>query len=122
MQEQTEKSKAALTMIKAVYDDGEAEINGNKYTFLGTTHAKRRKVFAFFSSIQRQIEQGNFSFLDTADFKPVEDTINGMVTFDGDLLSKKKDHWEEYPEDYLNFVSTAMGVISYPFLKGSLTA
>lgn len=113
---------AALAMIKAVYEDGIAEINGREYKFLGTTHQKRRKVFAFFSALQHRIAAGDFSFLDSPEFKPVEDVINDIVTFDGNLISKSKNHWEEYPEDYVKFISTALGVISYPFLKGSLTA
>ena len=117
-----DEQKKALWMIKAVYEDGEAEINGRVYKFLGTTHAKRKKVFAFFSSIQGEITSGNFSFIDAPAFKGVEDTINSIVAFDDSLISKLENHWEKYPEDYMKFISVSMGVISYPFLKGSLTA
>lgn len=33
-----EQQKKALEMIKAVYDDGFAEINGNRYDFAAMTH------------------------------------------------------------------------------------
>ena len=118
---QEQKVKAAA-MIKAVYDDGEAEINGRKYKFTTTTHIVRRKIFSFFTSIQNELEAGNFSFLDSPEFEPVETAINKIITFDDNLLDKSPDHWEKYPEDYLQFISVAMGVISYPFLKGNLTA
>ena len=116
-----QKAKAAA-MIKAVYDDGVAEINGRKYKFTNTTHLVRRKIFSFFTSIQSELEAGNFSFLDSSNFEPVEIAINKIITYDDNLLDKSPDHWEKYPEDYLQFISVAMGVISYPFLKGNLTA
>ncbi len=115
------KKKEALAMIKAVYKDGKAEINGGEYSFLGTTHTSRRKIFAFYSSIQHQLEASNFIFLDSPEFQPVEKLISDMVTYNGDLLSKTKDHWENHPEDYIQFTVCAMGVISYPFLRGSHT-
>lgn len=117
----TDKEKA-LAQIKAVYDDQAAEINGRTYKFTGTNHSTRRKIFAFFSRVQVEIGKGDFSFLASSEFVPIEKDINNIVTFEGDLISKIQDHWEEYPEDYLKFVSTSLGVISYPFLKGSLTA
>lgn len=112
----------AQEMVKAVYEDGEAEINGRIYTFLGTTHINRRKVFAFSTSIQEEMQRGSFMFLESSEFAKVEKVINGIVTFEDNLLSKLPEHWEKYPEDYMKFITTAMGVISYPFLKGNLTA
>lgn len=113
--------KKALEQIKAVYDDGTALINGREYKFLGTTHIVRRRVFAYFTKIQGQLQQGDFSFLSSAEFEQIEKDINNMVTFNDNLLSKIKNHWEEFPEDYIPFISTALGVISYPFLRGILT-
>ena len=116
------KEQEALDQIKAVYDDNCAEINGRKYKFTITTHITRRKIFAFFSKVQHDIKRGDFSFLASSEFAKIEKEINNIITFDGNLLGKIDDHWEEYPEDYLNFISVALGVISYPFLKGNLTA
>lgn len=105
----------AHKMIKAVYEDGEAEINGRLYTLTKTTHKKRRKIFAFFTSIK----EGDFSFLESKEFEGVEELINNIVTFDGSLISRLPTHWEDYPEDYIVFVTTMMGALSYPFLKGA---
>jgi len=110
------KALEAHEMIKAVYEDGEAEINGRVYKLTKTTHKKRRKIFSFFTSI----EQGTFSFLETAEFEDVEKIISDIILFEGDLLSRLPDHWENYPEDYILFVSTMMGALSYPFLKGAV--
>lgn len=111
--------KEALSMIKAVYDDGVAEINGRSYTFLTMRHEKRRRVFAFYTSVGKDILSGSFAFLDTPNFSNVEKIINDSVMIDGSLISKLPDHWDTYPEDYITFISTALGVISYPFLRGS---
>ena len=116
----TDEQKA-LGQVKAVYDDGVAEINGREYKFTATSHTKRRKVFAFYSGLQSEIQKGDFGFLDSDKFKPVEKVIGDIVTFEDNLINKIPDHWEEYPEDYLQYISVAMGVISYPFLRGSLT-
>lgn len=108
----------SMKMIRDIYEDKVATINGNDYEFTKCTHNDRRKVFAFFSSIQRQVQQGDFSFLDRPDFHAVEKTMCDRITFDGVPISKRPTHWEEYPGDYLQFISVAMGVISYPFMQG----
>lgn len=114
-----EKRQAALDQIKAVYDDGEAEVNGRKYRLLKMQHVERRKVFAFYTSVQNQLQQGNFLFLDSPAFAAVEEVMWKNVSFDGALIAKLRDHWEEYPEDYMTLVSTVMGVMSYPFIRAA---
>lgn len=109
----------ALSMIKAVYDDGVAEINGREYHFTKMRHEKRRRIFAFYTSIANELQSGSFAFLDSKNFSDIEKLINDSILFDGSLISKMPDHWDEYPEDYITFVSTALGVISYPFLRGN---
>lgn len=115
-QEQREK---ALDQIRAVYNDGEAEINGRIYKFHRMQHVERRKVFAFYTSVQSQINQGNFSFLDTPQFAATEDVMSKNISFDGVTLDKARDHWDEYPEDYIQLVATALGVISFPFIRAA---
>lgn len=114
-----EKQAAAMAQIRAVYEDGEAEINGRTYKLHKMVHVDRRKVWAFFSSVQRQIQEGNFSYLDTPQFAAVEEVMWKNVSFDGATLSKLRDHWEEYPEDYMQLVSTVMGVMSFPFIRAA---
>lgn len=111
----------ALEMIKAVYDDGEAEINGRTYTFTKMVHKERRKVFAFFTKIQHDINQGNMWFLESPEFQGVEQIIESRVLFNGSSVSKIGNHWDNYPQDYVLLIQTALGVISYPFLPVSGT-
>lgn len=121
-QKTIDEAQGALAQIKAVYDDKCATINGRNYEFTMTSHAQRVKVFAYFSKVRTQVERGDMSYLDTDEFKSVERVIGHIVTYEGSLLAKLPLHWEHFPEDYLTFVSTAMGVISYPFLRGKSTA
>lgn len=116
MQEQREK---AVAMVRAVYEDGVAEINDRKYKFHKMTHIERRKVFAFYTSINRQLHEDNMAFLDTPIYAAVEDVMWSNISFDGVTLSKARDHWDEYPEDYVRLVATALAVISYPFTRAA---
>lgn len=119
MTNQPEKSQAdqAREMLKAVHDDKCAEINGREYRLTNLTHFKRRKVFAFFSHIQNDVTRGDFWFIESPEWRDVEEVIENCVTFKGDLLSKRQNHWDEYPQDYLLFIQTMLGAISYPFLS-----
>lgn len=115
----TEKQAAGLAQIRAVYEDGEAEINGRVYKFHKMTHVERRKVFAYQTSIAGQMQAGNFAFLDTPAFAATEEVMWKSISFDGSSIAKLRDHWEEYPEDYMMLISTAMGVMSYPFMRAA---
>ncbi len=109
---------SAEKMISSVYDDGEATINGRKYVLTKPAHKQRRKVFSFFTANQLLMTRHDYSFLDTAEFEQVETVINSLVMFDGSLLSRLPNHWDEYPEDYVLLITTMLGVISYPFFRG----
>ena len=114
-----EQREAALAQIRGVYEDGEAEINGRTYKFHKMVHVDRRKVWAFFSSVQHQLSAGNFLFLDSPAYAQVEEVMWKNISFDGSVITKLRDHWEDFPEDYMTLVSTAMGVMSYPFLRAA---
>lgn len=120
--EMTAQQKKALEMVKAVVDDGIATINGTDYEFTKTTHKKRRKVFAFFTKVAAQLQAGNYSFLDSDEWDAVEALLCEIVTVEGVQLSKRADYWENHESDYLPFVTTALPVVCYPFLKGSATS
>ena len=111
----------ALSMLKAVHDEQSATLpSGREYTLTKMTHKQRRRVFAFFTKKQREIQAGDFSFLDSAEFEPVEKVIMDTVLFEGAQISKLPNIWDEQPEDYVIFTTTMLGAISYPFLSGSL--
>ena len=114
-----QQRQAALAQIKTIYEDGEAEVNGRAYKLHKMQHMERRKVFAFYSAVQGQLNANNFAFLDTPAFADVEKVMWSAVSLDGELISKRRDHWEEYPEDYITLTAAVMGVMSYPFLRAS---
>jgi len=115
-----EQQKKAEAMMKAVYKDGFAEINDHRYCFTKMKHKERLKVFGFFSSHQNEIENGNFGFLGTDKWDEIQSIIFDRITYNNSLLSRLDDHFEkdDYIGDYILLMSTAMGVISYPLLKG----
>jgi len=121
MAKNTHEKNAPLEMLKAVHDDQAATLpSGRTYTLTTMTHNHRRRVFAFFTKRQSEIQTGDFSFLDSVEFEPVEKVIMDTVLYDGGQLSKSHTHWDDYPEDYVVFIVTMLGAISYPFLKGNL--
>lgn len=114
-----EQRAAAMAQVKAVYEDGVAEINGRQYKFHKMTHVERRKVFAFYTSVQRQLGSQDFSFLDTPQYAAVEEVMWSNISMDGVTINKRRDHWEEFAEDYINLVAVSMGVMSYPFIRAA---
>lgn len=116
--EQSEIEKAT-DELKAIYEDGCATINGRDYTITNVNHKKRRKVFSYFTHVQKDLQNQDMWFLDSPQWDSVESVIENLVTFDGMLLSKLPDHWDKYPQDYLPFVTSMLGAISYPFLAGN---
>jgi len=123
MQSRDEKTKAATEMVKKISEEGVAEINGREYKFTKINFKKRRKVLAYHTSVQADIGNDNYSFLDSPEFEPVEAVINDSVTFNDSLLSRLGDeHWDEYPNDYIPFISVALAVISNTFLEEKDTA
>ena len=114
-----EKRKSAMEQIKAVYEDGEATLpSGKVYVINKMNHIRRRTVFAYFTYIEDDLSRQDLWFMTSAEWTKVEDIIFNCVTVDGSLLSKKSDHWEEYPEDYMLSVQTMLPAISYPFMRG----
>ena len=118
MNDQNLEVDGSLEMFRAVYDDRQAEINGRIYELTRTTHKKRRKIFAFFTKHINQINANDYSFMDSLEFDAVEKLINDVVVFEGSLISRLPDHWEKHPEDYVIFIMSMLGAMSYPFLKG----
>ena len=110
----------AISQIKAVYEEGVATINGIDYVFTITTHKKRLKVFSYFTPVQERLAAQDLSFMGTKEFDEVMGIIENIVTVEGSLISKKQRHWDERPEDFITFVTTALGVVSYPFLRGKI--
>jgi hypothetical protein len=122
MKKVTEEQGEQLNLIKQVFDDKKATINGRDYEFKKMTHSERLVVFAYTTEVQFLMGGGNFGFLASDDFKRIMSIIESHVTVNRSLLSKSPDHWDEHPEDYMMFVPMALAVIGYPFGAGNATS
>lgn len=118
MSEEKEQVSKAQDMMREVHEDKCATINGRDYVITPINHIRRRKVFAYFTHIQNDLMRQDMWFLDSPDWREVEKIIEDHVTYDDIQISKRSNHWEEFPEDYILFVQTMMGALSYPFLSG----
>lgn len=110
----------SLEFVKQAFEDNCITIDGRDYEFAKTNHLQRKQVFAYLSSINGLLEKGNMSFIDTPEFVKIEKLLGDIITFEGLQLSKAKEHWEKFPQDYLMLIPLAMMVVSYPFLRGNL--
>jgi hypothetical protein len=115
MELKVEEIKSAL---KKAYEEQQLTINSRTYAMTKTVHKQRLTVFSYESKVKYQILARDFSFFDTADWARVQAIIDDIFTFDGNLLSRLKEHWESHAEDFVPFYLEAMGVLGYPFLGG----
>jgi len=115
---ETTPANAALEMARQIYEDKCATINGRDYFIANVNHLKRRKVFSYFTHIQNDLKNKDFWFIESSEWADVESTINSVVLFDDQSMSKRQDHWDTYPEDYFLYIQSMMPALSYPFLKG----
>lgn len=108
----------AKKLLKEINDSGFYVINGRSYEIMTFTHGKRVKIWAYFTSVTVLVEAGNYSFMDSDKFKEIEFILFENIVFEKNKLSAA--HFEKYPMDYINFITTMLGVISYPFFSESL--
>ena len=122
LKEQLEKQKEEiLKQIEEWSDNSYFEINGRRYEISKLSHQFRLEVVAIYSQIESSITMGNYGFLINKDFKNVMKKVDERIIFEGSQISKLPNHFEEYPEDYLDYVSLSLKVISYPFYKRKLS-
>jgi hypothetical protein len=108
--------KEAMALIKGVYEDNLATINGRDYSFINLNHKKRLEIFAFLTGKKEKIARGDFSFMATEEWNRIAVKIENSVLYDGELISKRKDHWEEFPSDYAKLMLIALQAIRNPLL------
>ena len=114
-----EEQNQSLEQIKQYSNSGEFSINGQEYKLSGLSHQLRLEVLSVYSQIEANLIMGNYRFLQDNEFKKVMTKIEDRVLFDNMQLSKLK-HFEEYPENYLDFIAISMKVIVYPFYHKKL--
>lgn len=102
-------------------EDSAFPVNGNVYKISKLSHQFRLEVVAIYSQIEANITTGNYGFLMNKDFKEVMKKVDEKILFDNSQISKLPNHFEEYAEDYLDYVAISLKVISYPFYKRKLS-
>jgi hypothetical protein len=107
-----DKSQEPAYLLKLVYENKYAVINGRKYKISTFTHKKRLKVFAYFTSVNVLIESHNYSFMDSDKFDEIETLIFENTTFENCKLTAK--HFEKYEFDHVKYIVNMLGGISYP--------
>lgn len=110
-----EEQNQSLEQIKQYSNSGEFSINDRTYKLTGLSHQFRMEVLSIYSQIEANIIMGNYQFLQRDDFKKMMQKVDDRILFDGMQLSKLPKHFEEYPEDYLDYIAVSLKVIVYPF-------
>jgi len=115
-----EEQNQTLEQLKQWNDNGEFTINDRTYKLTGLSHQFRVEVLSIYSQIEANIIMGNYAFLQRDDFKKVMAKVDDRILFDGMQLSKLPKHFEEYAEDYLDYIAVSLKVICYPFYSKKL--
>ena len=115
-----EEQNQSLEQIKQWNDNGEFIINDRTYKLTGLSHQFRVEVLSIYSQIEANIIMGNYKFLQDNEFKKIMTKVDDRVLFDGMQLSKVPKHFEEYAEDYLDYIAVSLKVIVYPFYHKKL--
>jgi len=118
--EMEEQREEVIKQLEEWNKNGFFEVNGRKYVLSKMTHQFRVEVLAIYSEIEILLLSGNYSFMIEDNFKKIIKKIEDRVLFDGMQISKRPQHWEEYEEDYIDFVTLSMKVICFPFYKKKL--
>ena len=116
-----EEQNQSLEQIKQWNNEGEFLINDRTYKLTGLSHQFRVEVLSIYSQIEANLIMGNYRFLQDNEFKKVMTKIEDRVLFDGMQLSKLPKHFEEYAEDYLDYIAVSLKVIVFPFYQTKLT-
>ena len=109
-----EEQNQSLEQIKQWNNEGEFIINDRTYKLTGLSHQFRVEVLSIYSQIEANIIMGNYQFLQRDDFKKVMVKVDDRVLFDGMQLSKLPKHFDEYPQNFRDFIATSLKVIVAP--------
>ena len=96
------------------------DVNGREYKISKLSHQFRLEVVAIYSQIESNLTMGNYGFLINKEFKDIMKKVDDKVLFENSQISKLPNHFEDYAEDYLDYVAISLKVISYPFYKRKL--
>jgi hypothetical protein len=109
--------------IKALYKKGFFQIGENKYEFIKMPFKKAKKIFAYLTAIAGKLDAGNLEFLDSEKFDDeIEPLLFEYMLFDGFKLDTLDEHFDEYPSDYIEFVTMSIQGFAAPFLPEAPTA
>lgn len=97
--------------------DQEFTIADRTYKMLRVPYRNALKVIG----AAQQIERGTIVIGD-AGWVEMEKELSRHFMLDNSIISKLPDHFQEHPEDYMTFITYAIGMITYPFMKGIATS
>ena len=116
-----EEQNQSLEQIKQWNNEGEFLINDRTYKLTGLSHQFRVEVLSIYSQIEANIIMGNYKFLQDNEFKKVMTKVDDRVLYDGMQLSKLPKHFEDFAEDYLDYIAVSLKVIVYPLYQTKVT-
>ena len=109
-----EEQEKALELLKQWNDNGEFTVKETTYKLVNQSHQFRADVLSIYSQIEANIIMGNYGFLNRDDFKKMMVKVEERVLFDGMQLSKLPKHFDEYPQNFRDFIATSLKVIVAP--------
>lgn len=109
-----EEQEKTLELLKEWNNNGEFIVKDTTYKLTNQSHQFRAEVLSIYSQIEANIIMGNYQFLQRDDYKKVMAKVEERVLFEGMQLSKLPKHFEEYPQNFRDFIATSLKVIVAP--------
>ena len=115
-------AQKALAELKALHENGEFKIGDRVYGIGKMPFKLGRKMCAYLTVIAEELERGQLGFIDSAKFESeIEPLLIEYTLVDGMKLSTIPEHFDEYPGDFMQFVTSAIQSYAAPFMCGSGT-
>lgn len=115
-----EQREAILKRLDEWNEKGSFEVNGRTYKISKLSHQFRLEVLALYSQIEASITMGNYGFITEPRFKDLMKKVDDKILYENSQISKLPNHFEEFAEDYMDYVALGLKVICYPFYRSKI--
>jgi len=114
---------SSVSELKKLHEAGQFTIGGRVYEMSKMPWKEAKKIFAYLTVVAGELELGQMGFIDTPKFEvEIEPKLLSYMMVDGFKLSTIPDYFDDYPCDYVQFVTMSIQGFAAPFLPETATS